>query len=353
MYKPYANTYQLISLLDNGAFEYLGDPVPFWSIIGAGLDSTGNKYSISEEPGPVYRAIRLELSESDPVTLVQSFKSDTFGPMDFPVPLHDGLRDAIPEGYQNTERKVLAHKRSFTLAFDINFEAGAALTELVVEPTGSSILTSPDDIEFEGVTSQNISAKRWTRVVFKFKYDYSIGKIGLRFTRTSTEDHTVVKLTKIALFNGSYDAAPYTGDLMARSFPKGAIILWQGKACPPGFEDIGEGDGTPKDSWVEAQPDIKARKGNYPRASEQAGEVQHTAPDVFIKPGNSSVALFEEFESKFIQIKKKGAAPAIDTSGSTGVVDVPDEYGNPSHNHELETADTRPASVGFMFCQRL
>jgi len=352
MYRSFANTYQLISLIDNGAFEYSGDPIPFWTIIGAGADSSGNKYSISEEAGPVYKALKFDLSESDPVTLLQSFKSDTLGTMDFPVPLEEGLRASLPEGYQNTERKLIAHKRSFTLAFDIYAESGSALIDLVVEPAGT-VEHSDAYLTYDGVSRHRASSKVWSRIVFKFQYAYSIGKIGIRLTRSSISEHTAIKVTKLALFNGSYDAAPYTGDLMARAVPKGAIILWQGKTCPPGFEDIGEGDGTPKDSWVTAQPDVKARKGNYPRASEQAGEVEHTAENVFIKPGNASVALFEQFEGKFIQVKKKGLVPAIDTSGSTGIVDIPDEYGKPTHNHELEPADTRPASVGFMFCQRL
>ena len=350
MLKPYANTYQLISLLDNGAFEYSGDPVPFWSISGAGTsgsDIKGSSYSITEEPGPVYKALRFELSSSDPVTLTQSFELGSTV-MDFTVPLAAGERRAIPEGYKNVERKLIPHLRPLTFSFDVYVDSGSVLIELIIPS-----LATGEEIVSEGRVSYDATVKKWLRVAFKFQTPSQVKEIGIRLTRTSRETSTVIKFSRFSLFNGSYDAAPYTGDVMAKAVPKGAIILWMGATCPPGYEDIGEGGLTPNDSWVQDQPDVKARKGNYPRSSEPAGNVKHTAENVDIKPGTADVELFEGFENLFIQINKKTATPKVDLSGSTGFVDIPDEYGKPNHSHELEKADTRPASIGFMFCQRL
>ena len=208
MFKTFANSYQLINLLDNGAFEYIGDPVPFWTIEGAGIDLRGNKYSLTDEAGPIYKAITFELSESDPVTLVQSFGPEVSGVMDFPVPLESGKRSSIVEGYRTTERKVIPHRHELTFAFEASADSGSADVSLELSAITPPNATSVTTIIGSGTVRVNL--KEWSRYVFKFTSTYPVHKVGLRIKRAAADQHTVLKVSKMALFNGHYESAPYT-----------------------------------------------------------------------------------------------------------------------------------------------
>jgi hypothetical protein len=211
-------------------------------------------------------------------------------------------------------------------------------------------------------TFEPISLKadgKWKRYSETFSTSFGIGKIEIIISKESGGELTEVHIGKLSLAEGKYGSLPYTGDLMSRCIPEGAIILMMGASCPPGFEELGEGDNTPLSLWTSEDPAILARKGNYPRNSvsgELEGSVSHNAEDVSLTPGKTDVDEFEGYDSKIAAFFDGTTQDnnLIDSTRPNPPMDLADSAdGVPTHNHTLETAEHRPVSRGFRFCKRL
>ncbi len=355
MIKTFASTQQAINLLNNGSFEIKGTSLHYWDIEGIG-GSSANSYSIVETEGG-YPYLQLELSSLTPFRLSQQFGKGVRGTLDFPVPMPSGMRTTIPEGYLVEEAKVLPHGVFYTLAFDIKVVSGSAIIDPIIldlnsEETGETTTL----VTYEGLSRLTLSKSNgFKSYSFKFKPARGLYRLGLQITKNSSIEHTQVQITKIGLYAGSYDTTAYTGDPLSRCLPKNSIIMYLGSACPSGFEELGNDDFQPLPSWKIDEPNIEARKGNYPASvSGLSGNTSHTIDNLQIRPGRPDLQEFEGFDSKFVITEAaKTSGSKVDVDLPNPDVDVPDERGTPSHKHVIKSAPLRPVSIPLLFCKRV
>jgi len=326
--------------MNNGAFE-LGDGTPFWTFY-----PNQNRYSITPSDG-VAGFLTTELISDTPFKFTQEFGKNKQGVFDFPAPAPAGIRSSIAAGYAVEEAKVLP-QGSYTLFMQVRSSFGDAIITPVIEGPGvSSGTTVPVTAEFEGPSVVRVSGTEWATVVFRFTVTSRIYRVGFSIIRDQLQTHARVSFTKCGLVVGAYDQAVYTGDVLARSLPKGAIVLSLGKACPDGFALLEEGN--PPAAWVSDEPTIKLKHGNFPAAVDgPAGDVLHTSVSLF-QQEDPGIVLFDGFDSK-IYVERNSL---FSTTGSSGRVDVPDRDGQASHEHEIKKAKAVPVSVNFLLCKRL
>lgn len=347
----FSSTDQVISLMRNGAFEFLNPDdstdIPFWDITGLSTNI------VDSTTGPT-KALEITLATEAPATMIQSFRLDPeANTFDFALPLLPYTRSSIEAGYTSVATTILPHKTPFTLSFAVKVLQGKAKISVIGRDfTSSSFLV----LTHTGSDTVTLSSdKKWIRPSFRFSSNRALIELGLNIERAAGSDLTVVQISQVALYNGYYDSTVYTGDPLARCVPKGAIILCMGSYCPPGFTELGEDGLTPPASWVADEPSIKARKGNYPRAAEGlTGAPTHGSATPGFAPKVASIEEFAGFDSKLVltdvgtgvDAKMNLAKPNVD-------VDIPDEAGLPTHSHVLKNAPSRPTAVAFRFCKRL
>lgn len=340
----FSSTDHLINLLHNGGFELVDtEDIPFWSV-------TGNYSLVVPDTGPS-RAVQFTLATVNSGLLEQSFLMGDGNVLDFSRPLFEDTRASLPEGYTLTHSILLPHKTLFTLSASIRVKQGQVSCSIV----GDDIDGSGDfAFTYDGPSSVVVSEGSWIRISIRFSMTKSPSKIGLKIDRTSTANLSVVDVSHIALYQGSYENASYTGNLLARCIPSNAIILCLGSVCPPGFADIGD-DGTPPAAWLAQDPFVKARKGNFPRtAPGLTGSPTHTTDTPGFTPKTPNIEIFEGFDSK-VALTEDGttSGDSINTSIANPPTDIPDESGLPTHSHTLVPAGSRPTAVAFRFCKRL
>lgn len=323
--------------MNNGAFE-LGDGTPFWT-----FTPNQNRYSVTPSDGKA-GVLVVELISDTPFHVAQEFGKDKQGVFDFPVPQGPGTRPSAAGGYVVEEAKVLP-QGDYTLHAQIRADFGAVEIAPIIEgPTANGDL-SPIAVVFEGAASATVAREGWVPVVFKFTSPRRIYRVGLSVTRQQQQAHAKAEITKLGLVPGAYDQAVYTGDVLARVLPKGAIVLSLGKTCPDGFALLEEG--TPPAEWTADEPTIKLKYGNFPASvTAPSGHVLHTT-ETLVRPDTPGVALFDGYDSR-IYVEQ-----ASSFSTAPGPIDVPDRDGLASHAHEIKKAKSVPVSVSFLLCKRL
>jgi hypothetical protein len=359
MSRRFTNTYQAVNLVRNGnldmieALEDQTQTAPFWStdlVHVAAQDSVvANLYEIFQgDPGDApAQGFRVKLVTNQASLLYQDMRRDPEAHvMDFPVPLAAGLRSTIAQGYQATETQSLP-SAGYTLAFTMRVTQGT-VTASVASWDYAGARTTPTLLT--GTDPVVVKTGGWERHVLPFSVDKGLGQVGLELQRAANTDLAVVEIGLVALALGRYRSLPYTGDPLVSALPKGAIILSLGTVCPPGFEELGEGDLTPLSEWSGDEPGIKARKGNYPRSGTAlTGTTSHTVDTLELTPGAKDVSLFSGPDSKAADddalVSTTKSNPAVDEPGG--------KNGTPNHDHSLETAGTRPVSRAFLFCRRI
>ena len=128
-----------------------------------------------------------------------------------------------------------------------------------------------------------------------------------------------------------------------------------GGGCPPGFEELGNGDEQPLDEWVAADSDVQTRIGNFPRTSSGlTGTELHGSEVTKITPGTPDNVNFVSENSKTVVEDAGQTGAELDYAGTNPSVDAPGgNNGIPDHPHTFEQAATRPVSRGFRLCKRL
>jgi len=360
MSQRFATTHQAVNLLRNGSLEMVealdsGAQKPhFWSfdaLIHEALQDAVvvNTFEVlQEDPGPAPASrFRVELVTGEPSKLYQDTTRDaSVHVQDFPVPLAPSLKPALPQGHFSTEVHALP-KGDYTLSFDVRAYQGT----VSIDPAAWDLVGAVQTPTYPtGQTSVTLGASAiWRRITIQFSVDYALGGVGLQLERTTSSGLAVVEIGNVMLAQGHYRYLPYTGDPLLSAIPKGAIILTMGSVCPPGFEEIGEDGLEPLPEWVADEPNILARKGNYPReGTELVGTTSHTVDAVEITPGTTDALEFSGPDSKVVD------GTLVDTSKSNPATDEPGgSQGVPEHDHTIETAGTRPVSRGYLLCRRI
>jgi hypothetical protein len=259
-------------------------------------------------------------------------------------------------GYPGRFRLLIDDKLDHTLAFSYRVKQGVAkLSPVAVDASiDDGSLTSFMELTGEGgdAPSRTIRAEQsWRRLAFPFQCPAVPSALGLQVERTVESDLCVVELSLFSFTRGAFTFLPYLGDPFQRCFPEGTIVMTMGEGCPPGFEELGNGDLEPLPEWSAFDSSVEARKGNFPRSStELTGTELHGAEVTQIEPGDIDVERFISSTSKTV-VEPNDEKPY---SGTNPTVDAPGGINNiPDHPHTLEAAPTRPVSRGFRFCRRL
>jgi hypothetical protein len=129
-----------------------------------------------------------------------------------------------------------------------------------------------------------------------------------------------------------------------------------GNTCPTGFEPLDEGELQPLQEWLDVEPSVRAKKGNYPRTgSELTGSPLHTANDTYFEDVVNESVDFESFNGRlYTEFSNSednwelGVTPTVFTVST----DNPATDRAVVHRHTLSEAKTRPVSIGLMFCKR-
>lgn len=293
------------------------------------------KYSLKSDENP--RALNINLPTDDVVYLWQDFGNEALGTLDIEVPLPESQERSNPDGIKSKSAKLIRHGLFYTLAIEAKMISGSIVIEPYLVDLSGIVLTF-DQIVFEGESSVTINSKAWNSYALKFKPSKSLAYVGLKIRRKTADQFTSVDITNTMFVLGAYDKVPYTGDPLMRAIPKGAIIMFLGDSCPPGFDPI---DG-----------DI----GLFPRTVD-GGTSEHTIDPFELKIGTAAINQFEGFDSKVyitdVISTSNSTDRFLDREGlSVGPIDVPDDRGLPSHTHKIEKAGNDPASVSFLLCAR-
>ena len=334
--QQFSLTNGLTNMLFNGAFELQVEGVPeFWDV--SELNGS-TSYSISRE------GIRVVVGSGLFRAITQD-RTASGSPLDFPIPYEGGLQETIAAGYAVERETFIARGSTYTFSADVTVHSGQVL--FGVSPTNALAPTSQASVLL-GVGDKQRIHLSFTQV-FSDSGQFKIIVAG----RPSAE----LTINKVMLAPGSYEALPYTGDPFAQVFPQGAIVMAMGEACPTGFRPLDE-DTQPLAEWVEDEPGILAKRGNYPRSGDQlAGATTHTKDT----PGMDLVRrdsrefegtegrLFVEFANSVDNVEAGGPDPrAFTVNSQNAPVDVSE-----NHSHELSREGLRPASYGLQFCKRV
>lgn len=360
----FTSTYQAVNLFRNGHFDLVtsaGIPA-VWEVNNAGLvgtpeGSAGNTYEVLTEQdlsaGPE-RALRLTLQSGDSVELVQPFTADAGSQVfDFQTPASANQYPALMAGYPNVGRARIS-QGTYTLAWSYQGVQGdLAFEPFALDLNGAQISLQPQ--EGKPVIQLRESENRWRRLTSIISTTTAISKLGLRVSRQPGTDLAVVDLSLLSFTLGAYSTLPYVGDPLVSSIPQGAVVLSMGSGCPPGFEEIGNGDSEPLAEWLAFNPEAQARKGNFPRSdNELTGTELHGSEVKSITPGKVDIVNFVSQDSKTVVEDEGDTGPELDYKGSNPDVDAPGGLnGTPDHPHTFEPAPTRPSSRAFRFCKRL
>lgn len=360
------STFQAVNLFRNGHFDLLTEAgVPaFWTVKGAIENQQPNalaetSYRVltgqSLAVGPE-RVFELTLRNSSPVRLLQVLTRDASQVFDFPVPLPPGQRESILAGHPGKFRLLIDDKLDHTLAFSYRVKQGVATlqpvaTDATLDDGSLTTFMALQSVE-GGADPRTVRAEQtWRRAAFPFQCPNIPSSLGLQIARAPGSDLCVVEVSLFSFTRGAFNLLPYLGDPFQRCFPEGTIVLTMGEGCPPGFEELGDGDLEPLPEWTAYDSSVRARKGNFPRSStELTGTELHGTEVVQIEPGTSDVERFITSTSKTV-VEDNDNKPY---AGSNPTVDAPGGVNNtPDHPHTFEAAPTRPVSRGFRFCKRL
>lgn len=330
MIKSFITSHQSVNLINNGAFEFGGSRLHFWKITGADT-LRGNSYSVGSDAEK--RFMTIELSSDLPLAIHQSVGAADRPVLDFAA---GALRPTLPGGYVTTELKTLPHGVEYTLAFTIKVRGGSVQVTPLITDLNSETATNFQTLTYvEGSGPMTLSQTvNWRRHTFKFKTSHSLYEIGLRFLRANEDDDALFDITDICLIAGTFDNAPYTGDTLLRSIPKGCIVMTLGTACPEGFEEI--------------------QQEGFVRSGENRGSNTHSVQSDIQVYRNGTLD-FEGYQSKSYVAAFKNSAnfPLYDPNNTNDPVDVPDEKGVASHKHAIADGDSIPVSVPLRMCERV
>jgi len=329
----HGNSYNAINLFYNGGWTLKKDKVPaFWQFENLALTGLNN-YTLTD------KGISITLGSNTPVKLLQDFKS--FGaPLDFRVPAQGGIYRNLAPGYETTHGRTIAAKSTITISFDVHREIGDVRFKVFYNNGATNLFS---DV-------QRLSLKTDARLVFQLTIDSKPDTIGIEIQSDKT---ATVVIDRVMLAVGHYSDLPYTGDPFSQVFPEGVIIMSLGNSCPPGFEELGEGDLTPPADWEKYEPGVRARKGNYPRAGTAvAGSPIHTVLNPQMQNGTIDFLEYEGFAGKLFT-EYNNADPSTEDKVFTVLQGNPpiDDY--KPHTHTVAEGGSRPASLGLMFCKRL
>lgn len=329
----HGNSYNAINLFYNGGWALKKDDVPaFWQFENLALTGLNN-YSLTDN------GISITLGSNQPVKLCQDFKA--FGaPLDFRVPAQGGIYRNLASGYETTHGRTIPAHTTISIAFDVHREIGDVRFKIFYNDGAADHFSN----------AQRVSLKTNTRLVFHLFMEFKPDIIGIEVQSDKT---ATVVIDRVMMAVGQYSDLPYTGDPFCQVFPDNIIIMTLGNVCPPGFEELGEGDLTAPADWEKHEPGVRARKGNYPRSgTELAGSPVHTVTNPQMQNGVADFLEYEGFEGKLFTEHSN-----VDPGTTLKVFTV--TQGNPPvddyepHTHTVSEGGSRPASLGLMFCKRL
>lgn len=355
----HASSHGAINLFYNGGWALSKDGVPamwlFENLAAEGL----NTYNLVDE------RLHVSLTGTEPSTILQDF-STFAAPLDIAIPINNGEVRGLAAGYKVAEGRPIPVKTALTVAFDVEREIGDISFKVFFTIAGNRYYVSSDT---SSIAVGHPHLVRRVRLEDKVRLHFTIlGDIVPTLTQApiissigiemSAADASSFYIDKIMLATGASFELPYTGDPFIHIFPKDCIIMTLGDVCPPGFEELGEGDLNPIADWGTTEPGINARLGNYPRSgTELAGSPVHTTRDPQVQDARIARREFEGFEGRLFT-EYANSPDNVDpnnpgTFAFTVYASNADIDQDISHTHDVSESFVRPASLGLRFCKRL
>lgn len=329
------DVYGVPNLFRNGGLDFrdVSGVLPaYYSINGAlktdlaeGVENTWEQVfdTVPDVAGAPSNYLRLLLPRDEPVTVGQDFATAFGGSLDHAIPI-DPCELSLP-GFQAEEMNLL-YQGLFTFSFSIRvvkgeISVGFSRTNAVEEDSATDVYT-----EFDAAFSN----KRWRRLTGVFDAGKRrLGVVGAQIRRRGFAQAVEVHVGNFMLGAGAYDELPYTGDLAAMAFPRGAVIMTIGAVCPPGFVPVEEDDLFPR----EGVP------------GESGGDLYHTHE-------------LDQRMSPAAGWPKRSLLDSGDAQGISGLTEDSASKADPADDHthpiggDEGASNTTPLFRGFLFCRR-
>ena len=366
--RKHADAFCLRNILVNGAMDHLetidGNKYPhYWNLSGGKFYpddlSVNAAYVISEDQTEVDGAsdyLSIKLVSSTVFSLNQSFKLDpNVNVTDFPIPLEPATaRREVYEGYLSAYTKLLGKQDVYTLEMSMRLRSGRVTVSAKFLDLDDQVIATSDSRTLSRTTNST-----WSRVTLKIPAPIEPANLIISMQRAERTELAEVHVGNMQLVHGNHDSAPYTGDSVYAAIPKDCIMMFMGKACPPGFVKLEEPESqaTPEE-WLASDARIKPRFRAFPYGSKQPtnqsfGSPTHNRASYKFNLLVDQTREFESFLSKFGQSVSTDPAqfPSYNSFGRSPADEAAE--GTADHQHNVSDAGSIPVNRQFLFCRKI